>query len=267
MKLYTNGCSFTHGHKDHTVIPSPDGLDFKSIKKDAPWAWPRMLEPHFDEVVNEAWSGGSNERVFRRSIEFLSQIEDPSDWVVILQFTNLDRSEWFDSISNTWIGQLNHRLIYDDKSWNKRGINRDMNRRKGEQNIRHRGIIGTDLQILQTFLMRLIAFESFCESKGFTKILYTSMSANAGDLTEIFMGVNGKDNELNAMLQSVNETDRHMIDALVKRVRTDRVVFPIARITRDCTESETDGHPNRQGHRIFAEYIFRQLRDKGIIVE
>lgn len=267
MKLYTNGCSFTHGHKDHVVIPSPDGLDFKKIKKDSPWAWPRTLCNHFDEVVNEAWSGGSNNRIFRRSIEFLSQVNNPAEWVVVLQFTNLDRSEWFDSDSNTWVGQLNHRVIYDDRSWNKRHVNRDLNLKKGSENIKNIALVGSDLQKLELFLMQLVAFESFCEALGITKIIYTAMSADSGDLNEIFMGANGKENDLNAMLQTVNDTDRHMINALLKQIRTDRVVFPIARIARDHVESETDGHPNVNGHKLFGEYILRQMRDRGIITE
>ena len=262
--LYTNGCSFTHGHRDHTIIHHESGLKMHDIKQDSPWAWPRRLEPVFDAVVNEAWSGGSNSRIFRRSIEYLTNQSDCTDLVIVLQFTDLNRSEWYDDDSQTWVGQLNHRLIYDDRSWNKRGINRDFNKKKGEHNIENRALVGSDLQILMDFLMQLSAFERYCESRGISKILYTAMS-NKCDLSELVMAVNGKENDFRGLLHSISSDDRAVINTMLSQIRTDRVIMPMARLTKNHVESATDGHPNEHGHRVFAEYIQTQMRDRGFI--
>ena len=59
MKLFVNGCSFTHGHKD---------WDKSMLATD--WAWPSLMSDRFDETVNLAWQGGSNHRIVRTTLEF-----------------------------------------------------------------------------------------------------------------------------------------------------------------------------------------------------
>ena len=89
MKLYVNGCSFSHGHKDFKI---------KNGKSDISpdWVWPMLLKDNFDNVVSEAYRGSSNHRIIRRSMEYLNTLNDPENWIVVLQFANIQRQEYYD---------------------------------------------------------------------------------------------------------------------------------------------------------------------------
>jgi hypothetical protein len=272
MKLYANGCSFTQGHYDHTIVHSPDGDIKKDVKRDAHWSWPRRMKLSFDKVVNEGWCGGSNSRIIRRSIEFLSTVDTPSEWVVILQFTSPDRSEWYDNESGTWIGQLNHRAIFDDRSWNKEGIDRDFVAKKSDHNIKNRALVGSDLQNYFELLCQIIAFENVCAQLGITKILYGTMSTRT-DLSQLYhmckYPKTALYNEVNTetwnFFNSLAESDKQLLTALITKIPRSRYLTPMSHVTKGYEESEEDCHPNKAGHNIYAQYVLNELKTREMI--
>jgi len=91
MKLFVNGCSFSHGHN------LTDDLSPK-------WVWPYLMSD-FDEVANYAWEGGSNDRILRTTLDFFNTIDDTSEWLAVIQWTDpYSRTELYDEESDTYIG-------------------------------------------------------------------------------------------------------------------------------------------------------------------
>lgn len=125
MKLYANGCSFTWGGElfknlhDVNVFPpalmdenydSPENLRRLEI------TWPKKLSDLMkcDEFHNHGMGCGSNERIVRKTLEFftnkINQGIDVSDYLVVIQWTESSRFEFFDSISKSW-GIVKHDVV------------------------------------------------------------------------------------------------------------------------------------------------------------
>lgn len=93
--LYANGCSFTHG----------DELGDKGKIKDYHYrainCWVGQLAQimGISEWENEATGGGSNDRIYRKTIQYTSSWiargEKPEDLLVILGWTNPTRTEFY----------------------------------------------------------------------------------------------------------------------------------------------------------------------------
>ena len=69
MKIVTNGCSCTFGHKGSVNSQAPN------------WVWPSRLNDMNDitNVVNLAVEGASNDRVVRTSIEYFETAKEIDD--------------------------------------------------------------------------------------------------------------------------------------------------------------------------------------------
>lgn len=107
--LYTNGCSFS----SKLYIPP----DYKSCAVDMPW--PICLGNIMGyEVVNHAEPGGSNDRILRTSLTWLSE-NVSRDVLVILQPTHGIRREFY-SLESKWINFKN-----DSYSWQRRDNEKD----------------------------------------------------------------------------------------------------------------------------------------------
>jgi len=86
MLLYANGCSYTLGHglTDRIVAPG----DSWGTKEDYQYArshsWPNRVAQLLDwQCVNDAMPGGSNDRVVRTTLSYLSQHRRYDTFVVI----------------------------------------------------------------------------------------------------------------------------------------------------------------------------------------
>ena len=244
MNLYVNGCSFTHGHKDF------GGLD--PMRPDSPptWVWPSMLQPEFDKVVNQAWRGTSNNRIVRRTIDFLSTITNPTDWWVVIQWTSPERSEWFDYDNNCWYTQLYHRVVYDDMAV------RDLEEqsrisRKGEIAVPYVTDIRSDEHKILDLFYQTITLDTFLKAKGFNNVLYTCMSMNCSLDHNLKKHVNQSSPNINLFNQLQGLLDE------------DKFLKPISVVTAGNEESAEDGHPNIEGHRIFSRYILNEMEKRA----
>ena len=244
MNLYVNGCSFTHGHRDF------GGLD--PMRPDSPptWVWPSMLQPEFDKVVNQAWRGTSNNRIVRRTIDFLSTITNPTDWWVVIQWTSPERSEWFDYDNNCWYTQLYHRVVYDDMAI------RDLEEqsrisRKGEIAVPYVTDIRSDEHKILDLFYQTITLDTFLKAKGFNNVLYTCMSMNCS------LDHNLK-NYVNQSSPNIN-----LFNQLQGLLDEDKFLKPISVVTAGNEESAEDGHPNIEGHRIFSRYILNEMEKRA----
>ena len=165
MKLYVNGCSFSHGHRDFVI---------KNGKSDISpdWVWPMLLKNNFEEVVSEAYRGSSNHRIIRRSMEYLNKINDPENWTIILQFANIERQEYYDKDLKSWIGLLVDEPIFDDiapKNLDKSFMNKRATYKEFKN---YCAIVNNNDNLILDLIIQLLAFQSFCKIKGFKNIMY-----------------------------------------------------------------------------------------------
>lgn len=239
MKLYVNGCSFSHGHKDFKI---KDGKS--DISPD--WVWPMLLKENFDKVVSEAYRGSSNHRILRRSMDYLSNVTDPDNWTVVIQFANYERQEYYDTDLKSWIGHVVEDPCIDDKA--PRNIGNKWLGKKIQYNTfkKYCAIVNNYDSIVTDFIMQLMAFQYFCKQKGFNKVFYTGQS-NATLLTSYL-----EDNQLMQQFEDIKK--------LAQNVDTNNFLLPLSHVTRGHEESETDGHPNEAGHKLFARYIINEIQ-------
>ena len=87
--LYVNGDSWTFGQelKDDTT----DHLTYKFYNT---WPWHVAQELKIPQLVNEAQGGGSNDRIFRKTIDYVRNYKsNPKELLVIVAWTTYERFE------------------------------------------------------------------------------------------------------------------------------------------------------------------------------
>jgi hypothetical protein len=274
-KLYVNGCSFTQGHYDTETV-RPHETDWKTwYKLDAPWSWARQLEgKQFDTVINEAYCGCSNDRIFRRTMEFIGKTPNIQDWTIILQFTNVFRYEWHYFESDVWINQLMHRSVFDDRGFARQDVDRDYIRRASDDVARLQSIVQSAHKVYFDFYCKLLAFEKFAQSHGIEKIMYTSLSNinNPQYLHKVLdLLINKPINfAQNPVLnrdypQGMKRDDAVLHYNLLNKIEMSRCIRSMSEITKGHEESAEDSHPNQVGHNLFHRYIITELKARDYI--
>lgn len=256
MNLYVNGCSYTHGHKDWGELDP--------MNPDSPpsWVWPSMLQPEFDKVVNQAWRGTSNKRIVRRTIDYLSTITNPADWWVVIQLTSPERTEWFDDDTLSWVSQLFDQTVYDD--WAKDCLS-DQPRinRKSQLAMPYVNEIRHDEQKILDLFYNIITLETFFKARGFNKVLYTSMarSGNYKYHLDVLNESIATDTMLVNQYINKNSPNIHLFRQLTTLLDGDKFLKPMSIVTEG--HEDTDGHPNKEGHRIFSRYIVNEMEKRA----
>jgi len=266
MKLYVNGCSFTHGH---LPVDHPERI-VDPTKPDQPydWVWASRLKSHFDEVVNEAWRGCGNDRIVRRTINYLSKVPDPQNWTVIIQWTSIEREEWFDNDLGVWFNQVPHRVIYDDHAWQKVDLeNKDRIDARGKTFEPFFALGMTDEHRLINLCKNIMVLEYFFQQKGFGNVFYTGMSLNCmlPYHFEILEESIRRNHMIDDQYISKDSPNKHILEVLYRSVSPGRFLQPISAVSRNNTLSKEDAHPNSEGHRLFYEYILYELERRNIL--
>ena len=83
--LYTNGDSFTWGTGIGNLFSHPK-RNFKKFNDGRLFeTWPGILAKNLKwKFINDAWAGGSNKRVIRRTKKFINDIEECANVKVII---------------------------------------------------------------------------------------------------------------------------------------------------------------------------------------
>ena len=240
MKLYVNGCSFSHGHKNFII---------KNGKSDISpdWAWPMLLKENFEEVVSEAYRGSSNHRIIRRSMEYLEKINDPENWAVVIQFANMERQEYYDEDLQCWIGHVVDNPCIDDKA--PRNINNNfLDKKTAYKTFKNNCVlVNNDVSIITDLILQILAFQNFCKNKGFKNVYYTGQS---------------KTTLISHYLQHETWLDKFdNIKKLAYNIDISNFLLPVSHIAVGHEESADDGHPNEVGHQLFARYILNEIKN------
>lgn len=118
MLLYTNGCSMTYGaeladdpNNCHICLNDPYRLQN---------SWPGQLAKILDmDLKNDGYPGGSNDRIFRTTQEFVAKWiqdgKDPKDLFVVIGWTEPQRLELFIEAENRYWQFLVHLPEQNDK--------------------------------------------------------------------------------------------------------------------------------------------------------
>ena len=239
MKLFANGCSFTHGHKDFGKNNAPPD-----------WVWPSVLEHFFDRVVNLGWIGSSNERILRSTLEFFDNITDVENWVAVVQWSDCySRSELYDEETDTFFGYMvNHQtdgppapilahsdttkfIKMPDRFWRMNEIY--------QKSSSIRSLVRLEYRLLE----QQIILSEYFKSRNIN-FLYTSMSAS-GTVSKSFR------------------------NPLIRLLPNENILLPMSHFVNPKTskliESETDFHPNPTGHRIIAKYIINEIKQRNYL--
>jgi hypothetical protein len=93
--LYTNGDSFTWGTGIGNLFSHPK-RNFKKFNDGRLFeTWPGILAKNLKwKFINDAWAGGSNKRVIRRTKKFINDIEECANVKVIICWSSAVRIEY-----------------------------------------------------------------------------------------------------------------------------------------------------------------------------
>ena len=248
MKLYTNGCSFTHGHKDY------------DDNHRCSFAWPHQLEDKFDLVVNEAWRGSSNYRTIRRSMEYLSNIDDPENWVVVIQWTDYIRFEWF--VPNIgYVQQPPHRSVFDDRMQHLDEDNIKFIKAK-DPSIFHIHNIFSEEDILMKQMHYTLTLQEFLKKRKFAKVIYGCMFPDNCAPWHILKYRHNDDLiKHNSFADETLNLD--FLKMLANEIDTSNYLdLSFSEIANNHVESEDDLHPNKVGHALIARYILKEIESR-----
>jgi hypothetical protein len=231
--LYVNGCSFTYGHRTEE--------NFYTINKQRPnWTWSDHLSKHYDNMINEAWHGGSNHRIFRRALEFF-QDKNASDWTAVIQWTNPDRYEYYDSLTDTYVGVHTDTPILDDRSWDKFTDNQILTDNFNVM-LAAQTLTKHSNQRLRDSLMMSCVLAQYFTRRGI-KFLFTNLCSK-GHPRHFDMGE----------FQDIIDVDQY-------------TVVPISQLVSDKLKENppADSHPNKAGHYVIYKHILAELRQRGYL--
>jgi hypothetical protein len=235
MKLFVNGCSFTHGHKD---------WDKSMLATD--WVWPSLMSDRFDETVNLAWQGGSNHRIVRTTLEFFDKIKDTSNWLAIIQWTQpYSRTEMYDAKTKTYFGYCDgsDEPVFDLTA-NTKFVTIPKDFYRTIQLYKQTTIIRSHVELQSNFIHQNFLLSEYFKKRGI-KFVFVSLSSYSFIHPEF-------DNPLVKHLPR-----EHYLDTTLTSF-----INPNA---KHLIESDTDYHPNKAGHKVIANYITKELEARNYL--
>lgn len=255
MNIFVNGCSFSHGH-----------TDFGENHSAPSWVWPSLLHNRgYGNVINLAHIGSSNARIFRTSMEYLLTVDNPNDWLVLIQTSAWNRTEFYSDKHKKWVGTLSAgQFVVYDWSWHEHGTPAkdefDLERKIITQ---HSAIIKDKISLMLENMYQIAFFKNFCESRGFKNVYFLPMASNCS----LEMHLNPSQELQNFPSHSAGVIDYPKLNHLQKLWTIlgieDNYLTPISHIVRGL-EEPNDGHPNIQGHAEYFKYIINTLNLRKI---
>jgi len=233
MKLFVNGCSFTHGHKS-----------WDNDKNSPDWVWPSIMSSNFEETVNLAWQGGSNARIVRTTLDFFDKVKDGSDWIVVIQWSAITREDLHDEETDTYFGVLHESpvpvLTGEDCI---KFIHIPDSFYRAVEIYQKTAHMRSTKQMLEKLIYQQFIISSFFKRKNI-KFLFTGMNQRS----------------------TIPNDFEH---PLKQYLPPENNLLPISNFVNIATpnliESETDFHPNKKGHQVIANYITNELKQRNYL--
>lgn len=244
MNLYVNGCSFTYGH-------SPVYNDI-SIKSNRPtWTWNDHLKSHFAGLfVNEAWIGGSNQRILRRTLEFFSGVDNKSEWTAVIQLTDpLSRFEFYEPTNDIHVSMLRDEHVLDDQYYNNPRVNFNSLNDISKRYFSHRSLLYSETDLINDYFRTIITLHAYLKKHKINH-LFTFMS---GQCLPNFIVNN----------DSASSTVE-LFNTLPHEVFTDTAMSRMI-LQEDFENPPVDLHPNKTGHLKIYQYILNELQKRNYL--
>lgn len=243
MNLYVNGCSFTYGH-------SPTHDD--SIKNHRPnWTWNDHLKNEFaGDFVNEAWIGGSNQRILRRTLEFFAKVNDKSSWTAVIQFTDpFARFEFYEPKNKIYVSMLRDEHVLDDQYYNDPKVDFRRLHEISKRYFAYRSLLYSEDQLLNEYLRIIITLNTYFKKHKINH-LFTFMS---GQCLPTLL-VNNDSTLANKELFNILPLDTFTDTAMSRMIQTE-----------DFENPPVDLHPNKIGHQKIYKYILNELQKRNYL--
>ena len=253
MSLVTNGCSFTEGYN----------LDNKTL------AWPSVLSKMLNtDVHNLATGAGSNDRIFRTSIQYL-HLDQDIDFLVI-GWTGLARSE---------IPLRNGSYVKITPS----GSSAEDESLRSNPSLEYLEDFGTKFYqwhynkfvCVKNLLCNIITLQTVCEKKKIKLKQFfalepliidpTSLVELCDDSYEFFKLEHLPFTRESDFRVKVKARDRNveLIQNLIKQIDTANWIgWPTTTMLDSCKNFKFDwsGHPLEDGHQHWAQVVYDSLR-------
>ena len=249
MKLYTNGCSFTHGHLPYDILDHSQTYNEYTYTADIRnIAWPWLLSNNFEYTFNHAKAGTGLDRTLRSTLDFVVHL-DPSEygeWVFIIQASQAHRVEYlYPDFDNEVYGQFhtNSNMVLDDPNITPNTL---CNLRVAKD-FHYEWQTDMSLEIHQ--MKNILVLQSLFKSMGL-KYLFTGMMNR--DLRP----------------SDFTKTQTKLLNNLEAQIDTEYTILAINEILRgydmsDIMLEQDSGHPNLHGNTIIADYIKTELEKRN----
>ena len=218
--LYANGDSWMAG----------DGVEEKGYKIQGTKRCSKLLSDKLGLIeINESTSGGSNDRMVRRTIRWFDNNTDKWDEVlVVLGFTCPDRMEYWDP-DEKWVGWTAHSfnefiVSEPDKKWWEKYVTLFLH----------------DVNVNYNLRNQILLLTSFFDSNNIKYLMFFSWSGHLKNYKD-FKTINKK--------YIISETFKEYIE---------NKIGPKKALTK-CD------HPSVDGHKIWTEKLYEELVDRKVI--
>jgi len=233
-KLLTNGCSWTWG----------GGLDYMSDEDRFSNVWPHHLMNllEYDNNVNLSMGGGSNQRIFRTTLDWIlrQDRETLDNTVAVIQWSELSRYEYYskstapeknnnwdwENDSGNWSLVKAGSCIYPPGSRNQHIHDEEIK----QSQIRYRTY--SDIEGLYSFMSQFTALAHIFETYNIKYYYWNALGVPVKYFPEPIKKYASKFNWINA---------KHN-DWYYERI------------------SKEDPHPNEDGHKRLAQNIFKEIK-------
>lgn len=226
MKLFANGCSFTYGYELRYL--SDAGVPDDTFREKT--AWPGQLAQlvNASELYNIGENGSSNHRIARTTIDFflnrISQGNDLADFVAVIQWSHLVRSEFYKESLRQWQGL-------------------SPNQRKQVESITYYRQLYSLIGMATDFLMNVIMLATFFSHHGI-QYLFMTVDDAFNQLSEILPAQ--EKFKLKYFVDNCNWVNSHPSKSDISTMGIEQL-------------SDKDYHPSINGHKKIAEIIQGQL--------
>jgi len=246
--LLTNGCSWTYGGGIDRLFKDPSNL-----------VWPHHLKKlmGYDNCVNLSWGGGSNQRIFRTTLDWILKQtpETLESTTAVIQWTQWSRKEFYlspdigdidDNEPYYWIActihhanatkELNQILLTKDRSV----IEDYSNQIKNNHNSLYKSY--REIEGFYNYIMCCDGLANIFNNYGI-KYYYWDFINLEPNLPEPFLS-----HILNSHPWLERDTIRHQWD--YQRLNQDPGPYGVA----------DDPHPSLLGHKQLAEHIYEAIK-------
>lgn len=262
--LYVNGCSWTAGdgvEQDDIFKEMFPGASYSQVRNDhiniSDYTWGKFLAEKLEiqNFINAATGGGSNDRIFRTTLKFISDLPEDSrcDTLVVIGWTSFERSEVY----------LGNDAGSDD-GWHRMNFNQPFGTyhntfsksRLKALNKYHELYVSeiyNDAAGFQKFACQVFSLKNVLENLGIKYLFFASLSGGAFEphmrSSDFYDAIDG----FLPMLQGPHILDLNFSYSAFAHINN----LPIS----GCI------HPLIKTNKVWADHLIQQLKTRGTIKE